>query len=215
MSHALTSRKRHVNAAQSIDVGVLYSTISAGMILARRYLTGRGIDQDFADRYGSAFGRTTAKAYRTAHGAEPRKAWSLVSGKWRRVNGYLPADVDVLDEAFDTYPRTRDYVVAQFVAGRTQVEECRIPDCSGEDHLDNTCVARLPEVAFDADADVVLAAEFLSENGGAPHIVPFVFNMTSLETRRDLRDQATARSFVDQLRALADAIDKAAVHLPA
>jgi hypothetical protein len=207
-------RQRHVRAAQAVDLGVLYSSISAGMVLARRYLTGRGIDQGFADRYGSAFGRAAAKAYRAAHGVEPRKAWSLVSGKWRRVNGYLPADTAVLDEAFTTYPRTRDYVVAEFVSSRTQVDVCRVPDCSGEDHLDNTCVARLPEVAFDDNADVVLATEFLSENGGAPYIVPFVFNMTSLETRRELRDRAAALAFVDQLRALADAVDKAAVHLP-
>lgn len=109
MSHSITPRRRTLNAANGIDLGVLYSTISAGMLLVRRYLTGRGIDQDFADRYGSAFGRAAAKIYRTTHDAEPRKAWSNVHGKWRRVNGYLPADLDVLDEAFATYPRTAAY----------------------------------------------------------------------------------------------------------
>ena len=109
MSHALTSRRRTLNAVTGIDLGVLYTTISAGMLLVRRYLTGRDVDQDFADRYGSAFGRTAAKLYRTANGAEPRKAWSHVNGKWRRVNGYLPAERNVLDDTFTTYPRTAAY----------------------------------------------------------------------------------------------------------
>ncbi|MFJ7242375.1 hypothetical protein ACIQWB_35350 [Streptomyces olivaceus] len=122
MSHALTSRKRHLNAANGVDLGVLYTTVSAGMLLARRYLTGRGIDQEFADRYGSAFGRTAAKIYRTSNGAEPRRAWSNVNGKWRRVNGYLPTETDVLDKAFDTYPRTADYVAPELAAEPTPVE---------------------------------------------------------------------------------------------
>ena len=109
MANAIALRQRRVRAAQAVDLGVLYSTISAGMLLVRRYLTGRGVDQAFADRYGSAFGRTAAKIYRTGHGAEPRKAWSLVSGKWRRVNGSPPADTDVLDAAFAAYPRTAAY----------------------------------------------------------------------------------------------------------
>jgi hypothetical protein len=112
-----------VRAAQAVDLGVLYSTVSAGMLLARRYLTGRGIDQEFADRYGSAFGRTAAKIYRSANGAEPRRAWSLVSGKWRRVNGYLPTEADVLDEAFSTYKRTVEYVAtAEPVTAPSPVE---------------------------------------------------------------------------------------------
>ncbi|MFI6856527.1 hypothetical protein [Streptomyces sp. NPDC050416] len=109
MSHSRTPRSRTLNAVNGVDLGILYTTISAGMMLVRRYLTGRGVDQAFADRYGSAFGRTAAKLYRAGHGVEPRKAWSNVSGKWRRVNGHLPADLDVLDEAFTTYPRTAAY----------------------------------------------------------------------------------------------------------
>ncbi|MFJ2964231.1 hypothetical protein ACIPIC_18270 [Streptomyces collinus] len=109
MSHSRTPRSRTLSAVNGVDLGILYTTISAGMLLVRRYLTGRGVDQTFADRYGSAFGRTAAKVYRAGRGAEPRKAWSNVSGKWRRVNGYLPADLDVLDEAFATYPRTATY----------------------------------------------------------------------------------------------------------
>lgn len=110
MSHALTSRKRHIGAAAAVDKAVLYTTISAGMVLARRYLTGRGIDQAFADQYGSPFGRTAAKIYRSETGTEPRKAWSNVHGKWRRVNGFLPDEADVLDKAFVTYKRTAEYV---------------------------------------------------------------------------------------------------------
>ncbi|MFD3521656.1 hypothetical protein [Streptomyces sp. NPDC058653] len=114
MSHTLITRRpiasRTLAAAASVDKGVLYSTISAGMVLARRYLTGRGVDQSFADRYGSPFGRTAAKIYRSETGAEPRKAWSNVGGKWRRVNGFLPTETPVLDKAFVTYRRTAEYV---------------------------------------------------------------------------------------------------------
>ncbi|MGW1840678.1 hypothetical protein [Streptomyces sp. NPDC002067] len=98
--------RRHISAAARVDTGVLYSTLSAGMILIRHYLVDRGATAEFADRYGSAFGRVAAKTYRTATGAEPRKAWSSSTGKWRRVMGYLPTDVAVLDRALSSYPRT-------------------------------------------------------------------------------------------------------------
>lgn len=116
MSNALTSRHRRVAAAAAVDEAVLYTSISAGMVLARRYLTGRGIDQGFADQYGSPFGRTAAKIYRSETGTEPRKAWSNVHGKWRRVNGFLPTETAVLDKAFNTYKRTADYVAPAPVA---------------------------------------------------------------------------------------------------
>lgn len=122
MSHALTSRQRHIKAATAVDLGVFYSTVSAGMLLVRRYLTGRGVDQEFADRYGSAFGRTAAKIYRTSNGAEPRRAWSNVSGKWRRVNGYLPTETEILDEAYTTYKRTAEYVVTEPASELSPVE---------------------------------------------------------------------------------------------
>lgn len=110
MSHSTALRHRHLAAASGVNVDVLYSAISAGMLLVRRYLTGRGVDQAFADRYGSAYGRTAAKLYRDEHdGAEPRKAWSNVNGKWRRVNGFLPGDAPVLEKAFVTYKRTAEY----------------------------------------------------------------------------------------------------------
>ncbi|MFJ7413039.1 hypothetical protein ACIQWZ_19810 [Streptomyces sp. NPDC098077] len=116
MSHALTSRHRRIAAAAAVDKAVLYTTISAGMVLARRYLTARGVDQAFADQYGSPFGRTAAKVYRTEMGTEPRKAWSNVHGKWRRVNGFLPSETAVLDKAFVTYKRTAEYVAPAPVA---------------------------------------------------------------------------------------------------
>lgn len=211
MAHAAMLRQRHVRAAQAVDLGVLYSSISAGMLLVRRYLTGRGIDQEFADRYGSAFGRTAAKIYRSARDAEPRRAWSVVSGKWRRVNGYLPAEVEVLDEAFTTYKRTAEYVVEP--AAETEQPVCLLPGCDGAWHHDGTCTVRLPEVEFDG-ADVVLSTELVAENQ-ALEIVAFAFNMTSFETRRAMRDQASASEFTAQLRRLADAIDGAATLLPA
>ncbi|MFB7555317.1 hypothetical protein [Streptomyces brevispora] len=122
MSNALTSRHRRVAAAAAVDEAVLYTSISAGMVLARRYLTGRGIDQGFADQYGSPFGRTAAKIYRTEMGAEPRKAWSNVHGKWRRVNGFLPTETPVLDKAFVTYKRTAEYVAPAPVAEPSAAE---------------------------------------------------------------------------------------------
>jgi len=98
--------RRHLRAAEHVTVGVLYTTLSAGMLLVRRYLVQRGCEQAFADRYGSAFGRTAAKTYRAVYGTEPRRAWSYVHGTWRRVIAYLPAERHVLDTALRTYPRT-------------------------------------------------------------------------------------------------------------
>lgn len=211
MANSIAPRLRHLNAAQSVDVGVLYSTISAGMLLARRYLTGRGIDQAFADRYGSAFGRTAAKTYRTVHGDEPRKAWSLVSGKWRRVNGYLPADTAILDDAYTSYPRTADYVAPD---GPVIDDACRIPACDGTWHEYGDCAAQLGEARFDGQ-DVCLSAELAAEGDNSPAVVAFVFNMTGSETRRQMRDRASAAAFTAELRALADAIDGASASLPA
>lgn len=122
MSHALTTRHRRLAAAAAVDKAVLYTTISAGMVLARRYLTSRGVDQAFADQYGSPFGRTAAKVYRTEMGTEPRKAWSNVHGKWRRVNGFLPTETPVLDKAFVTYKRTAEYVAPAPVAAPAPAE---------------------------------------------------------------------------------------------
>ncbi|MFI9059824.1 hypothetical protein ACIGXQ_35700 [Streptomyces anulatus] len=122
MSHALTTRHRRLAAAAAVDKAVLYTTISAGMVLARRYLTGRGVDQAFADQYGSPFGRTAAKVYRTEMGTEPRKAWSNVHGKWRRVNGFLPSEAAVLDKAFVTYKRTAEYIAPTAVVAPSPAE---------------------------------------------------------------------------------------------
>lgn len=212
MANAIALRKRHVRAAQAVDLGVLYTTLSAGMLLVRRYLTGRGVDQEFADRYGSAFGRTAAKIYRTSNGGEPRRAWSNVSGKWRRVNGYLPAEVDVLDEAFTTYKRTAEYVAPEPAAAEEYA--CRLPSCDGTWHYDEQCVAQLGEVQFDG-VDVAVPAELVAGPDDGAHIVAFAYNMSSLNFRREMRDQASAAEFTAQLRRLADAIDTAAAFLPA
>ncbi|MFG2225363.1 hypothetical protein [Streptomyces sp. NPDC048644] len=116
--------RRHVSAAAHVDTSVLYTTISAGMILIRRYLVAAGATGEFADRYGSAFGRVAAKTYRAERDAEPRKAWSSSTGKWRRVMGYLPTDTAVLDRALAAYPRT-----AHLAANRTQrVEYVHAPN---------------------------------------------------------------------------------------
>ncbi|WP_030599381.1 MULTISPECIES: hypothetical protein [Streptomycetaceae] len=98
--------RRHLRAAAAVDTGTLYATLGAGMLFARQYLKERGCTQQFADRYGSPFGRTAAKTYRDTNSAEPRRAWSFAGGKWRRVNAYLPSERRVLDVAFRAYPRT-------------------------------------------------------------------------------------------------------------
>lgn len=91
---------------------------------------------------------------------------------------------------------------------------CLLPGCTQEDHSYDTCVAELPDVEFDSASDVTLASELVSEDGGAPRIVTFVFNMTSRDARREMADQASAARFTAQLRRLADAIDGAASILP-
>lgn len=91
---------------------------------------------------------------------------------------------------------------------------CLLPGCTQEDHSYDTCVAELPEVTFDSEGDVTLASELVSEDGGAPSIVAFVFNMTSRDARRQMRDRAAAAEFTAQLRRLADAVDTAATFLP-
>lgn len=212
MSHALMrSRHRIVAAASAVSRGVLYTTISAGMVLARTYMTGRGVDQDFANRYGSPFGRTAAKVYRTEHGTEPRKAWSNVNGKWRRVNGFLPAESAVLDVAFATYKRTAEYVLTETVttADEPAEVECRIPGCDGTWHYDDMCDVVLADMST---AGVDLIAEVDSVDGGPVELVVW-----EGEGRDLLRtsDPAAGRAFADRLRALAHAIDKGAVLLMA
>lgn len=90
---------------------------------------------------------------------------------------------------------------------------CPLPGCDGVWHDDDTCVARLPEVEFEGQ-DVCLTSELVAYGYGAPHIVAFVSNMASLDTRRELWDRASASEFTAQLRRLADAIDGAASILP-
>lgn len=91
---------------------------------------------------------------------------------------------------------------------------CLLPGCTQEDHGYDTCVAPLPDVEFDDGTDVVMASEFSSEHDAAPSIVTFVFNMSSRDARREMRDRASASEFTAQLRRLADAIDGAATLLP-
>jgi len=99
-------RSRTIRSAARVDRGVLYTTISAGMILARAFLTSRGTTAAFADRYGSPFGRAAAKIFRERRGTEPRRAWSQINGIWRRVMGYTSQDLPVLNAALAAYPRT-------------------------------------------------------------------------------------------------------------
>ncbi|MFF9861105.1 hypothetical protein [Streptomyces tendae] len=90
---------------------------------------------------------------------------------------------------------------------------CRLPACDGAWHYVGDCSVQLGEARFDGQ-DVCLSAELAAEDGNPPQIVAFVFNMTSLETRREMRDRASAAEFSAQLRRLADAIDGAAAFLP-
>jgi hypothetical protein len=197
---------RHLAAAAAVDEGLAYSTISAGMLLARKYLTGRGVDQAFADRYGSAYGRTAAKLYRAEHGTEPRKAWSNVNGTWRRVNGFLPAETAVLDKAFTTYKRTAEYVMAETetTADEPTVEAHRIPGCDGVWHHEGLCEIALDRLPLsDGDLNVTVNA-----HDGKPVELAVWQDFAGDLLRTYGRGEALA--FADRIRRLADSIEQGA-----
>ncbi|MFF7158094.1 hypothetical protein [Streptomyces sp. NPDC008139] len=199
-----------------MNEGLAYMTVSAGMLLARKYLVGRGVDQDFADRYGSAYGRTAAKLYRTDHGTEPRKAWSNVNGRWRRVNGYLPAEAAVLDKAFVTYPRTAEYVVTETdtTADEPIADQHRIPGCDGRwHHTDGGCVATVAEMPLGDQGKVY--ADLVALDDEPVNIVVYNFDLHTDDTQGRFTTSDEVRTMAARYRAFADALDASADLLPA
>ncbi|MFF0183472.1 hypothetical protein [Streptomyces sp. NPDC005244] len=73
------------------------------------YLSRRGLPADW--RYASPFGRLAAEIYRAAYRREPRKAFRLINGRFRRVMAYRPSEVHVMATAWDRYPRTNPAAV--------------------------------------------------------------------------------------------------------
>ncbi|AZM51837.1 hypothetical protein DMA15_03905 [Streptomyces sp. WAC 01529] len=68
------------------------------------YLVTRGLPADW--RYASPFGRIAAETYRSVYRREPRKAFRLINGRFRRVMAYRASERHVLDTAYEIYPRT-------------------------------------------------------------------------------------------------------------
>lgn len=73
-------------------------------ITVAEYLARQGLPADW--RYASPFGRVTAETYRAAYRREPRKAFRLINGRFRRVMAYRPSERHVLATAWGIYPRT-------------------------------------------------------------------------------------------------------------
>lgn len=73
------------------------------------YLSRRGLPADW--RYASPFGRIAAETYRARYHREPRHAFRLINGRFRRVMAYRPSEVHVMATAWDRYPRTNPAAV--------------------------------------------------------------------------------------------------------
>ncbi len=73
------------------------------------YLVSRGLPADW--RYASPFGRIAAETYRARYHREPRHAFRLINGRFRRVMAYRASEVHVMATAWDRYPRTNPAAV--------------------------------------------------------------------------------------------------------
>lgn len=81
------------------------------------YLASRGLPADW--RYASPFGRIAAQIYRSRYHREPRRAFRLINGRFRRVMAYRPSEVHVMATAWDRYPRTNPNAACWSSPGRT------------------------------------------------------------------------------------------------
>ncbi|MGW0933628.1 hypothetical protein [Streptomyces sp. NPDC002666] len=88
---------------------------------------------------------------------------------------------------------------------------CRIPDCDGQWHDDDTCSAELGELTFDDGA--TLPVEHVAITGHQPYIVAFGYEHHSVNLRRHMTQPDEVRGFAQQLRDLATQLDTAADHL--
>lgn len=84
---------------------------------------------------------------------------------------------------------------------------CRIPGCTGHNHLDDLCnsVARVD------GPGIPLIAEVEAWEGSTPELI--VWETDDIRNLFRTRDQAVARAFADKLRTLAAAVDKGAALL--
>lgn len=88
--------------------GIIAAHVEAGRLIRTGDFLARVGGGDLPDGQQSWFGRHTAKAYRTATGAEPLKVWAQhrTTGKWIHVNVFNPID-DALYTALQSYKATR------------------------------------------------------------------------------------------------------------
>ncbi|QES45177.1 hypothetical protein DEJ49_33080 [Streptomyces venezuelae] len=70
------------------------------------YLVTRGLPATWC--YASPFGRIAAETYRSTYRREPRHAFRLINGRFRRVMAYRASERHVLDTAWEIYPRCTD-----------------------------------------------------------------------------------------------------------
>lgn len=77
------------------------TTNTSGYVTVAAYLRAHGADEAWIARWGSAFGRRTAKAHRAATGTEPRTAWEITTKGLKRHMAY--ATTEHLDEAYTHY----------------------------------------------------------------------------------------------------------------
>lgn len=80
-------------------------------ITVAEYLVTRGLPANW--RYASPLGRIAAETYRAAYGREPRHAFRLINGRFRRVMAYRASERHVLATAWETYPRTNPAIPSQ------------------------------------------------------------------------------------------------------
>ncbi|HEX5569714.1 MAG TPA: hypothetical protein VFY14_22805 [Streptomyces sp.] len=112
-----THIRRTITTAATVSIHLKYAALS-GQVLANliagrvirvsTHLQRLGFDEEFIRRYGSPFGRHTAKHYRTRTGREPLRCWIRNdAGRYIHVFVYDPADF-ALAAAVSSYKRTRD-----------------------------------------------------------------------------------------------------------
>lgn len=117
-----TAKLRHRNTAQARTAGrhIQYATLNGrlqaqltrgAIIRTGDILTALGLT--LPDGQQSWYGRHTAKAYRTARGTDPRRAWvqHRTTGRWIAVYVYSPTD-PALTTALYSYKATREALAA-------------------------------------------------------------------------------------------------------
>lgn len=114
--------RRSITAALHTSRPLRYAALSGNVLAAlttgrvirvSTFLERLGCDADFTHRYGSPFGRHTAKAYRTHAHAEPLRCWIERDGRWLHVFVYAPAD-PAFTAAVATYKRTAHLTAAAY-----------------------------------------------------------------------------------------------------